>query len=258
MPDYRLHWARTLQKVSTVTVTGSSSDRQCEAVSSARVGSSVQCWHLRVHAYSSMGRFSVAAILAALCPQLCLYSSSNSSSYFQCTVCSNQEEGLGTGAGWCSGQQCSSCCGGVHLLNRLDDTFSPRTMGSLLCSLLVSKCTTQLGGTTGYIMGHIHSRTSSSDSKSAECVSYQVKYQHNNNNYRVKTLDRQLCSIWAQSSISLHIHAPFPLHCLCDSECAASMGCGQQTSTNHQQGCILRCLGGQAAAVHSQGYMDIG
>jgi hypothetical protein len=31
---------------------------------------------------------------------------------------------------------------------------------------------------------------------------------------------------------------------LCDSERAASMGCGQQTSTDRQQGCVLRCPGG--------------
>ena len=62
------------------------------------------------------------------------------------------------------------------------------------------------------------SSTSSSDSKSAECVRQQVKYQLDNNQHGVKTLARQLCSIRAQSSISLHIHAPPSLHCLCDSQ----------------------------------------
>ena len=85
----------------------------------------------------------------------------------------------------------------------------------------------------------------SNDSDSiAECVSNKVKYQHDNTYHGVKTLARRLCSIRARSFTSPHIRAPLSLHCLCDSERAASMGCGQQTSTDRQQGCVLRCPGG--------------
>jgi len=91
----------------------------------------------------------------------------------------------------------------------------------------------------------------------AECVSIKVKEQHDNTYHGVKTLARRLCSIRARSFTSPHIRAPLPLHCLCDSERAASMGCGQ-TSTDRQQGCVLRCPGEQAAAVRSRDYTDIG
>ena len=80
-----------------------------------------------------MGRFGAAAILAALCSQLCLYGSNNSGGYFQYAARSNQEEGLGTETGWRSGRRRSSCCGGVHLLNRLDETFGTRTLRSSSC-----------------------------------------------------------------------------------------------------------------------------
>ena len=128
----------------------------------------------------------------------------------------------------------------------------------MLCSLLASKRTAQPGGVTGFITGRVGNSTSSSDSKLAECVKYQVKCQHECNNHGVKTLDRQLCSIRARSRTSPHIRAPLPLHCLCHSGRAAVMSCGQQTSIDPQQGCVLRCPGEQAAAVRSRGYTDIG
>ena len=80
-----------------------------------------------------MGQFGTAAILAALCSQLCLYSSNNSGGYFQYAARSNQEEGLGTGTEWRSGRRRSLCCGGVHLLSRLDETFGTRTLRSSSC-----------------------------------------------------------------------------------------------------------------------------
>ena len=173
-----------------------------------------------------MGQFSIGAILAVLCSQLCLYGSRGKRRRLQYAA-----------------------------RNRLGATFGPRTMGSLLCSLLVSKRTTQLGGTTGFITGRVRSSIGSNDLELAECVSNKVKCQHEN--YGV-TLFRLLCSIWARSRTSPHIRAPLPLHCLCDSGRAVSMGCGQQTSSDRQQGCVWRCSGGQAAAVRSEGNTDIG
>lgn len=175
---------------------------------------------------SPMGQFSVGAILAALCSQLCLYGSRGRRRRLRHATC-----------------------------NKLADTFGPRTMGSLLCSLLASKRTTQLGGTTGVITGRVRSSIGSKDLKLAECVSNRVKCQHENHGV---TLFRLLCSIRARSRTSPHIRAPLPLHCLCDSGRAVSMGCGQQTSSDRQQGCVWRCPGGQAAAVRSEGNTDIG
>jgi hypothetical protein len=80
-----------------------------------------------------MGRFGAAAILAALCSQLCLYGSGNSVGDFQHAARSNQEEGLGTEAEWRSGQRRSLCYGGVHLLDRLEQTFGTRTLRSSSC-----------------------------------------------------------------------------------------------------------------------------
>ena len=87
------------------------------------------------------------------------------------------------------------------------------------------------------------SSSSSSDSELAECVNYQVKYQHECNNYGVKTLYRELCSSRARSCISPHTSAPLPLHCLCHSGRAAAMSCVQRTSIDRQWGCVLRCPG---------------
>ena len=136
-----------------------------------------------------MGWFSTAAILAALCSALCLYSSRGmSGSNFQYAAC-----------------------------NKLNNTFSPRTMGSWLFFLLgvcsedlriadLSRCWCRWWWSSS-------SSSNNSDSNSdliAECFSIKVKYQHDNNQHRVKTLDRQLCSIGAQSSISRASVHPFP------------------------------------------------
>ena len=80
-----------------------------------------------------MGRFGAAAILAALCSALCLYGSTNSGGYFQSAARSNQEGGLDTEAEWRSGQRRNLCYGGVHLLDRLEQTFGTRTWRSSSC-----------------------------------------------------------------------------------------------------------------------------
>ena len=125
-----------------------------------------------------MGRFGVAAILAALCSSLCLYGSSRSGGDFKYAA-----------------------------RNKLDDTFSPRTMGSLLCSLLASKRTGnhRWGSTRGWQQWH---SSSSSDSELGQCANYRVKYQHEYNNHGVKTLYSELCSSRAQACVSSHTRAP--------------------------------------------------
>ena len=167
-----------------------------------------------------MGRFGAAAILAALCSALCLYGSGGKRRRLQYAA-----------------------------RNKLNDTFDPRTMGSWLLFLLgvrgedlgiadLSGC--RRSGRRSFSSSH-----NDSDSKSAECV-----------NQLVKTFCRELCSTWAWSRVSRHIRAPLSLHCLCDSGRAVSMGCGQQTSSDRQQGCVWRCPGVQAAAVCSEGNTD--
>ena len=165
-----------------------------------------------------MGWFGAAAILAALCSALCLYGSTGKRRRLQYAA-----------------------------RNKLNDAFDPRTMGSWLFFLLgvrgedlgiadLSGC--RRSGRRSFSSSH-------NDSDSiAECVSNKVKQQHDNTYHGVKTLARRLCSIRARSFTSPHIRAPLPLHCLCDSERVASMSCGQQTSTDRQQGCVLRSPGG--------------
>ena len=164
-----------------------------------------------------MRRFGAAAILAALCSALCLPGSGGKRRRLQYAA-----------------------------RNKLNDTFDPRTMGSWLFFLLgvrgedlgiadLSGC--RRSGRRSFSSSH-------NDSDSiAECVSNKVKQQHDNTYHGVKTLARRLCSIRARSFTSPHIRAPLPLHCLCDSERAASMGCGQHTSIDLPKSVILRCPG---------------
>ena len=179
-----------------------------------------------------MGRFGAAAILAALCSALCLPGSGGKRRRLQYAA-----------------------------RNKLNSTFDPRTMGSWLFFLLGVRgedlIIADLSGCRRSGRRSFSSSHNDSDSI-AECVSIKVKEQHDNTYHGVKTLARRLCSIRARSFTSPHIRAPLPLHCLCDSERVASMSCGQQTSTDRQQGCVLRCPGGQAAAVRSRDYTDIG
>ena len=162
-----------------------------------------------------MGQFGVAAILAALCSSLCLYGSSG------------KRRGLRYAA-----------------RHKSDDTFGPRTMGSLLCSMLrVNTPGRDDHSSVLRRVGCVSGGSSSNDLELTECVSNKVKYQHDNTYHGVKTLARRLCSIRARSFTSPHIRAPLPLHCLCDSERAASMGCGQHTSIDLPKSVILRCPG---------------
>ena len=165
-----------------------------------------------------MGRFGAAAILAALCSSLCLYGSrSRSGGDFQYAA-----------------------------RNKLDYTFGPRTMGSWLFFLLgVRGEDLGIADLSGCRRRRRRSSSSSSNNSDsiAECVSNKVKQQHDNTYHGVKTLARRLCSIRARSFTSPHIRAPLPLHCLCDSERAASMGCGQHTSIDLPKSVILRCPG---------------
>ena len=168
-----------------------------------------------------MGPFGVAAILAALCSSLCLYGSSSGG-------------------------------GDLKFAARIKSevTFGTRTKGSLFCALLAGQpvqhdfcssivCQLRNKGLLTSIQGLV----------------LVVLLTASGIGPAIGGSSR---SRSARPSISPHIRAPFPLHCLCDSERAASMGCGQQTSTDRQQGCVLRCPGGQAAAVRSRDYTDIG
>ena len=162
-----------------------------------------------------MGRFGVAAILAALCLSLCLYGSSGSSDDLKFAARATSWRKHSAQGQWL---HCPAHGLRVSAPAITDDSIRwQRWRGS--------------------------SSSSSSDSELAECANYQVKYQHECNNHGVKTLYRELCSSRARSCISPHTGAPLPLHCLCDSGRAAAMTCVQHTSIDRQWGCVLRCPG---------------
>ena len=156
-----------------------------------------------------MGRFGVAAILAALCSSLCLYSSSGSGDDFQYAARNRLDETFGTRA------LCSSFCR-YGLLTRTSGTQCCRAISTGAGSFRTSQ-KRQCGSDCSQPAAsrRIPSVSSSSISDSiAECV-----------NRLVKTLYRELCSIRAQAFNSLHTGALLPLYCLCDSGRAAAMSC---------------------------------
>ena len=156
-----------------------------------------------------MGRFGIAAILAALCSSLCLYGSSGSGG------------DLKIGARVTSWRKHSVQGQWLHCpAHGLRVSAPAITDDSIRCQRWCGS-----------------SSSSCSDSKSDERANYQVNYQH-----KVKTLHRELCSPQAQACISPHTHAPLPLHCLCDSGtscCKAQLGlhrhwansCGSATAS---------------------------
>ena len=111
-----------------------------------------------------MGRFGAAAILAALCPALCLYGSrERSGGDFQYAA-----------------------------RNKLYDTFGTKTMGSSLCLLSAVHSEDLEAGRhiTDLSARRIPISRSSSDSEQSQGANYQVKYHH-----EVMTLHREMCSI---------------------------------------------------------------
>ena len=195
-----------------------------------------------------IGRFSVAAILAALCSSLCWYGSSNSGGDFKYAARNKLDDTFGTRT------LCSSFCryglltrtsGSWFISAQLENVAEvlrsavPEWAARFLRSSQKRQCGSDCSrlAVSRRIPSDSSSSSSSSDSKFAECKNYEVKTPH-----------RELCSIRARAFNSPHTCAPLPLHCLCDSGRAAAMsGCnGQPGATRtsselpRQHSCITR------------------